>query len=122
MTTWALKRKPVANPPYPALRSGWTRETSAAHGLWMCLVAVVGVLGTVTVSSVLKGPSAGDALVAIRVAQRELLLAKRVIRDPLLDEAESFLVLARSRLKDRRYEETIVAARQAYEKVADLGR
>jgi hypothetical protein len=88
----------------------------------MCLVAVVGVLGTVTVSSVLKGPSAGDALVAIRVAQQELLLAKRVIRDPLLDEAESFLVLARSRLKDRRYEETIVAARQAYEKVADLGR
>ena len=108
MTTWALKRKPAANPPYPALRSGWTQEASAAHRLWMCVVAVGCVLGTVIVSSVLKGPSAGGALVAIRVVQQELLLAKRVIRDPLLDEAESFLVLARSSLKDRRYEETII--------------
>jgi hypothetical protein len=122
MTIWALKGKPAGNPPYPALRSGWTREARAAHRLWMCLVAVGCVLGTVTLSSVLRGPSANEALVTIRVAQQELLLAKRIIRDPLLDEAESLLVLARSRLKDRRYEETIVAARKAYEKVADLSR
>jgi hypothetical protein len=122
MTTWALKRKPVGTPPYPALGSGWTREARAAHGLWVCLVAVGCVLGIVTVSTVLTGPSAGKALVAIRVAQQELLLTKRIIRDPLLNEAESLLILARSRLKDRRYEETIIAARQAYETVMDLNR
>jgi hypothetical protein len=60
--------------------------------------------------------------VAIRVAQQELLLAKRTIRDPVLDEAASLLVQARSRLSDRRYEETIVAARKAYAKVVDLSR
>jgi hypothetical protein len=88
----------------------------------MCLAAVACVLGSVTLSSVLTGPSGGAALVAIRVAQQELLLARRIIRDPLLNEAESLLALARSTLKDRRYEETIVAARKAYAKVVDLSR
>jgi hypothetical protein len=60
--------------------------------------------------------------VAIRVAKQELLLAKRIIRDPLLNEAESLLVLARSTLKDRRYEESIIAAREAYQKVMDSSR
>jgi hypothetical protein len=73
-------------------------------------------------SSVLTGPSAGSTLVAIRVAKQELLLARRIIRDPLLNEAESLLALARSTLKDRRYEETIVAARKAYAMVVDLSR
>jgi hypothetical protein len=88
----------------------------------MCLAAAGCVLGSVALSSVLTGPSAGQALVAIRVAQQELLLAQRMIRDPVLDEAASLLVQARSRLKDRRYEETIVAARKAYAKVVDLSR
>jgi len=120
--TWAVKRKPVGNPPYPALRSGWTREAKAAHRLSTCLAAVGCVLGIVTMSSVLTGPSVGGALVAIRVTQQELSLAKRIIRDPLLNEAESLLVLARSQLKDRRYEESIVAAREAYQKVMDSSR
>lgn len=121
-TTWAVKREPVGNQLYPTLRSGWTREARSPHRLWMCLAAVGCVLGIVTLSSVLTGPSAGAALVAIRVAQQELLLARRIIRDPLLNEAESLLALARSTLKDRRYEETIVAASKAYAKVVDLSR
>lgn len=88
----------------------------------MCLAAVGCVLGIVTMSSVLTGPSAGATLVAIRVTQQELSLAKRIIRDPLLNEAESLLVLARSQLKDRRYEESIVATREAYQKVMDSSR
>jgi hypothetical protein len=88
----------------------------------MCLAAVGCVLGTATMSSVLTGPSAGATLVAIRVAQQELLLAKRIIRDPLLNEAESLLIRAWSTLKDRRYEESIVAAREAYQKVMDSSR
>lgn len=121
-STWAVKRKPVANPPYPVLRNGWIREVRPAPRLWMCFAAVGCVLGIVTISSVLTGPSASEALVAIRVAQQELLLAKRIMRDPLLDEAESLLDQARSTLKDRRYEKTIVAAREVYAKVVELNR
>ena len=117
--TWALKRKPVGNHPYSTLRSGWSREARAPHRLWMCFAAVVCVLGAVTLSSVRTGPSAGQALVAIRVAQQELLLEKPVLRDPLLRETESLLSLARSTLKERRYEESIVAARNAYQKLVD---
>ena len=88
----------------------------------MFFAAVVGVLGAVILFSVRTGPSAGATLVAIRVAKQELLLAKRIIRDPLLNEAESLLVLARSTLKDRRYEESIMAAREAYQKIMDSSR
>jgi hypothetical protein len=117
--TWALKRKPVGNHSYFTLRSGWSREAGAPHDLWICCVAVVCVLGAVTLFSIHTGPSAGKALVAIRVAQQELWQAKMILRDPLLSEAESFLVLARSTLKERRYEESILAARKAYQRMMD---
>ena len=120
--TWAVKRKPVTNPPYPILRNVWIREVRPAPRLWMCLAAAGCVLGSVAISSVRTGPSASAALVAIHVAQQELLLAQRMIRDPVLDEAAALLVQARSTLKDQRYEETIVAARKAYAKVVDLSR
>ena len=84
----------------------------------MCFAAVGCVLGIVTLSSVRTGPSAGAALVAIRVAQQELLLAKPALRYPL-NEAESLLIQARSTLKERRYEESILAARKAYQKLVD---
>ena len=117
--TWALRRKPVGNHSYFTLRS---REAGAPHELWMCYAAVVCLLGAVILFSVHTGPSAGKALVAIRVAQQELLLAKRIIRDPLLNEAESLLMRAWSTLKERRYEESIVAAREAYQKIMDSSR
>jgi hypothetical protein len=84
----------------------------------MCFAVVGCVLGFATVSSVRTGPSAGGALVAIRVAQQELLLAKPALRYPL-NEAESLLIQARSTLKERRYEESILAARKAYQKLVD---
>ena len=120
--SWAVKRKPIANPPYPALRNEWIREVKPAPSLWMCLVAAGCMLGSAAISSVVTGPSADEALVAIRVAQQEVLLAQRIIRDPVLEEAAALLVQARSTLKDRRYEETIVAARKAYGKAVDLSR
>jgi hypothetical protein len=117
--TWALKRKPVGNHSYFTLRSGWSREAGAPHELWIFCVAVVCVLGVVTLFSVHTGPSAAKALVAIRVAQQELSQAKMVLREPLLSEAESLLGLARSTLKERRYEESIVAARKAYQRMVE---
>jgi hypothetical protein len=117
--TWALKRRPVGNHSYFTLRSGWSREAGAPHELWIFCVAVVCVLGVVTLFSVHTGPSAAKALVAIRVAQQELSQAKMVLREPLLSETESLLGLARSTLKERRYEESIVAARKAYQRMVE---
>ena len=117
--TWVLKRKPIGNHSYFTLRSGWRREAGVPHELWICCLAVVCVLGAVTLFSVYTGPSAGKALVAIRVAQQELWQAKMILRDPLLSEAESFLGLARSTLKERRYEESILAARKAYQRMVE---
>jgi hypothetical protein len=85
----------------------------------MCFAVVGCVLGIATLSSVRTGPSAGEALVAIRVAQQQLLLAKPALRYPLLNEAESLLIQARSTLKERRYEESIMAAREAYQRLVD---
>jgi hypothetical protein len=80
------------------------------------------VLGIVTLSSIRAGPSAGGVLTAIRAAQQELWLAKPILRQPVISQAESLLSHAWSRLKDRRYEESIVAAREAYQKVMDSSR
>jgi hypothetical protein len=44
---------------------------------------------------------------------------RMVLREPLLSEAESLLGLARSTLKERRYEESILAARNAYQRMVE---
>jgi hypothetical protein len=117
--TWVLKRKPIGNHSYFTLRSGWSTEARTPHKLWIYWVVVGCILWVVTLFSVHTGPSAGKALVAIRVAQQELWRAKMILRDPLLSEAESLLGLARSTLKERRYEESILAARKAYQKMVE---
>ena len=117
--TWALKRKPVGNHSYFPLRSGWSTEARTPHKLWTYWIAVGCIVWVVTLFSAHTGPSAGKALVAIRVAQQELLQAKATLPDPLLSEAESLLMLARSTLKERRYEESILAARMAYQRMVE---
>ena len=117
--TWVLKRKPIGNHSYFTLRNGWSTEARTPHKLWIYWVVVGCILWVVTLFSVHTGPSAGKALVAIRVAQQELWQAKMMLRDPLLSEAESLLGLARSTLKERRYEESILAARKAYQKMVE---
>jgi hypothetical protein len=118
--TWAVKREPIGN--QLALKSGWSRQAGRSYRLWLCIVVVGCVLGNVTVSSVRTGPSAGGVLTVIRAAQQELVLAKQLLREPVLSEAEALLIRAWSMLKDRRYEESIVAAREAYQKVIDSSR
>jgi hypothetical protein len=80
-------------------------------------VAVIVALVLVTVKwvSISGGPSADDAIVAIRVAQRDLFQAKksqRGVKTPRLNDAEATLNQALSLLEEKRYEEAIVAARQ----------
>lgn len=89
-----------------------------AMKIWMCVALIATVLAVVKFTSITTGPSANEAIVAIRVAQRDLAEAKRIhpgAKSPTLNEAEGQLILASSALKEKRYEEAILAARKAIE-------
>lgn len=89
-----------------------------AMKIWMCVALIATVLAVVKFTSITTGPSANEAIVAIRVAQRDLVQAKRIhpgAKSPTLNEAEAQLILASSALKEKRYEEAILAARKAIE-------
>jgi hypothetical protein len=95
-------------------------ETMAPFKLWICLAAIGCVLGTVSILSIQAGPSAGNAVIAIRVAHLELFLAKIAFRDPAVQEAEIHLNEAWSTLSDRRYERSVFAASEALQRVRDI--
>ena len=95
-------------------------ESIAPFKSWICLATVGCVLCTVSALSIQTGPSASNAIIAIRVAHLELFWARNAFRDPTLDEAEIHLALAWSNLKDRRYEQSLLAARGAIERVRDI--
>jgi hypothetical protein len=78
------------------------------------------VLGSVGTLSIQTGPSASNAIIAIRVAHMELFWARNAFRDPAIHEAEIHLNRAWSNLKDRRYEQSVLAARGALERVRDI--
>jgi len=85
----------------------------AKVAIWLALVAIV--LASVKWISISSGPSADEAIVAIRVAQRDLFEAttsQRRVDTPRLNDAERTLSLAWATLKEKRYEEVIVAARK----------
>jgi len=82
----------------------------------MLLVIVAVVLVTVKWVSISGGPSADEAIVAIRVAQRDLFDAKkspRGVDTPKLNDAESALNLAWAALKAKRYYGAIAEAHKA---------
>jgi hypothetical protein len=95
-------------------------ETVAPFKLWICLAAIGCVLGTVSTLSIQSGPSASNAIIAIRVAHLELFLAKIAFRDPAVQEAEIHLNEAWSTLSDRRYEQSVFAASEALQRVRDI--
>lgn len=95
-------------------------ESIAPLKLWICLATVGFVLGTVSTLSIQTSPSASNAIIAIRVAHPELFWARNAFRDPAIHEAEIHLNRAWSNLKDRRYEQAVLAARGALERVRDI--
>lgn len=95
-------------------------ETMAPFKLWICLAVVSCVLGTVTTLSIQKGPSASNAIIAIRVAHQELFWTKIAFRDPAVHEAEFHLSEAWSALTDRRYEQSVLAAYEALQRVRGI--
>ena len=95
-----------------------------AMRIWMCVALVATVLAVVKFTSITTGPSANEAMVAIRVAQRDLSEARRVYGEAApraISHAEATLKLALSALKEKRYEEAIVAAWEASRLVRKLG-
>ena len=95
-------------------------ESIAPFKLWICLAAIGCVLGTVSILSMRAAPSAGNAMIAIRVAHLELFWAKAAYRDPAVQEAESHLDEAWSALADRRYEASLSAASESLHRVRDI--
>ena len=84
--------------------------------MWVWLAAVVVILAIVKWTAIRSGPSANEAMVAIRVAQDELAQAQRIPRaaqSQTLNDAQAALNLAFSRLEEKRYEESILAAHKA---------
>jgi len=120
--SWAVKREPIGNQPCPSLKSVWNRNAREPYRLWLCLAVIGCVLGNVIFFAVRTGPSAGGGIAAIRTAQQALRREKPMLRESVLSEAEFLLIRARMRLKDRRYEESIMAARGAYHKAMDSSR
>jgi hypothetical protein len=95
-------------------------DTMAPFKLWICLAAIVCVFGTVSTLSIQDGPSASNAIVAIRVAHLELFWAKIAFRDRAVDEADFHLDEAWSTLRERRYEQSMLAAYEALQRVRDI--
>jgi hypothetical protein len=95
-------------------------EIMAPLKLWICLAAVGCVLGSVTTLSIQAGPSASNAIIAIRVAHLELFWAKSAFRDPAVHEAELHLNEAWSTLRERRYEQSVFAAFEALQRVREI--
>jgi hypothetical protein len=95
-------------------------ETMAPFKLWVCLAAIGCVLGTVTTISTREVPSASNAVIAIRVAHLEMSWAKIAFRDPAVHEAEFHLDRAWSNLRDRQYEQSVLAAYEALQRVRDI--
>ncbi|HWP57709.1 MAG TPA: hypothetical protein VNL14_07470 [Candidatus Acidoferrales bacterium] len=91
---------------------------------WFLAAVFVGILAAVKTAAIRKGPSADHAMVAVRVAQRDVLEAKSFYTPPpaVVREAEAALRAAADALAERRYEDAIVAARAATARVRRVGR
>ncbi len=99
--SWAL----VPGNPQPRIR------------VWVWLVAIgLATLAIVKLTSIRTGPSADEAFVAIRLAQRDVLEARKAqghMAAASLNDAEGALNLALVAMNEKRYEDAIVAAHRA---------
>ena len=82
----------------------------------LCLALIVAALLTVKVTSIRTGPSADEAIAAIRMAQHEIVQARTTaVKEnyPELTGADAEITLAWAALKEKRYEAAILAAHRA---------
>jgi len=91
--------------------------------VWVWLVIFLASLTVVKWASIRGGPSADDAMAAIRVAERDLARARRVYREAEISAvkgAEAALLQAWSALAEKRYEEATRAAHKSREPLGSL--
>jgi len=122
-TIWVTARgAPLGSGYINGLLRGWS-EVSAMK-IWILVTLVVTVLTIVALKSIVSGPSANEAMVSIRVAQRKLFEARWTYRDPTpstVNDAEKTLDIALTALEDKRYAEAILLAHKTNALIKKLG-
>ena len=102
-------RSGVMNP-----RSASTHRRPAYQVALVCLAIVFATLLALKLVSIFTGPSAYDAIVAIRVAQRDLSVASiRGLESRAVDEAKKALNFAWRALAEKRYAEALSEAQKS---------
>ena len=106
------------NRSYPRAVPGYAR-------LVILLLVVAMILGIAKWDSIVTGPSGDDAIVALRVVERELAEARHLhagSHPPSLSGADAILNAAWAQFEERRYVEAITAAQKARELLNTLSR
>ena len=106
------------NPSYPRAVPSYARLA-----IFILLVAMI--LGIAKWDSIVTGPSGDDAIVALRVVERELAEAQHLhagSHPPSLSGADAILNEAWAKFEERRYVEAIAAAQKARELLNALSR
>ncbi len=88
------------------------------------VAAIVAALTLVKTATITRAPSGVDAMVAIRLAERQMLEKKKAQPSgeaPSVIDAEETLKLAWAAFRDRRYNEAIAAAKRAEEAARKVG-
>lgn len=102
-------RSGVMNP-----RSASTHRRPVYQVALVCLAIVFATLVAVKLVSIFTGPSAYDAIVAIRVAERDLSVASiRGLEARAVDEAKKALNFAWQALEEKRYAEALSEAQKS---------
>jgi hypothetical protein len=114
----ALEKAP--NDPRSKARKGSSMDIVGPVGMWGAIAVIACTLSIVTALSVRAGPSPGAAITAISVASQELFWARLAFRGPAVEEAASHLAAAWSRLQERQYQQSMIAARQSLERLGDI--
>ena len=92
--------------------------------IWLLVPLISIVLAMAMLESIVSGPSANEAIISIRVAQRDLLEAQWAYRAPtprVINDAEDTLDFAFASLEYKKYAEAILLARRSNELVRRLG-
>ena len=92
--------------------------------IWILVTLIVTVLAIATFKSIASGPSANEAMISIRVAQRELFDAQWAYQEPTptaVNDAEETLDIAFKALDNKRYSEAILLAHKTNELLRTLG-
>lgn len=91
---------------------------------WLLVTLIVTTFAIVTFTFIVSGPSANEAMMAIRVAQRETFKVRWAYWKPTpraVNHAKEKLEIALTALDNKRYAEAILLAHKSNEVIRKLG-